>query len=114
MINNLKLKNMKTLFLLGALTIGGFTVSAQEASFSQNGIQHNAMTEVISVADEFTEISVSEVPKAIMDAIAKNYPTANVEKAYINEEEQYKLSLSLEDGTKGDLFADKDGNWLDM
>jgi len=105
---------MKTLFLLGAITIGGFAVNAQEASFSQNGILHTQVNEIIVATDDFSEISVSEVPQTVMDAISKNYPTANLEKAYINDEKQYKLVLSLEDGTQGTVYADEDGNWIDM
>ncbi len=105
---------MKTLFLLGALTIGGLTINAQDASLSQNGIVHNQVNKTIIVGDEFSEIAVSEVPQVVKDAIAKNYPTATLEKAYTNEEKQYKLLLSLEDGTEGTLYADEDGNWLDI
>lgn len=105
---------MKTLFLLGAMTIGGFTVNAQDALLSQNGILHNQVNEIAVVTDDFTEISVSEVPQAVADAISKNFPTATLEKAYANEEKQYKLVLSLKDGTQGTVYADEEGNWLDM
>ena len=105
---------MKTLFLLGALTIGGFTITAQEASLSQNGIVHTNVNEVIVVAEDFSEIDISEVPQAVTDAITTNFPTATLNKAYTNEENQYKLVLSLEDGTSGTVYADAEGNWLDM
>ena len=105
---------MKTLFLLGAMSIGGFAMNAQDAAISQNGIVNNQANEIIVATDDFSEIEVSEVPKAVMDAISKNFPTANLDKAYSNEEKQYKLVLSLEDGTQGTVYADEDGNWLDM
>ncbi len=105
---------MKTLFLLGAMTLGGFAVNAQEALLSQNGVRHNQVNEIMSVSSEFSEISISEIPQAVADAISKNFPTATLDKAYVNEEKQYKLVLSLEDGTQGTVYADEDGNWLDM
>ncbi|MEP2058301.1 MAG: hypothetical protein ABJJ05_10875 [Maribacter litoralis] len=105
---------MKTLFLLGAMTIGGFAMNAQDALLAENGIQHNQANEMLVVADDFKEISVSEVPQAVSDAVAKNFPTASLDKAYTNEEKQYKLVLSLEDGTQGTVYADEDGNWIDM
>lgn len=105
---------MKTLFLLGAMTIGGFAMNAQDALLAENGIQHNQVNEMLEVADDFKEISVSEVPQAVSDAVAKNFPTASLDKAYTNEEKQYKLVLSLEDGTQGTVYADEDGNWIDM
>ena len=105
---------MKTLFLLGAMTLGGFTMNAQDALIAETGIQHNQVNEMLVVADDFKEISVSEVPQAVSDAVAKNFPTASLDKAYTNEEKQYKLVLSLEDGTQGTVYADEDGNWIDM
>ncbi|MDF4203578.1 hypothetical protein PXD56_11455 [Maribacter sp. SA7] len=105
---------MKTLFLLGAMTIGGFAMNAQEALISENGIQHNHISEVSIVTEDFKEISVSEVPQAVSDAVSKNFPTANLDKAYTNEKKQYKLVLSLEDGTQGTVYADEEGNWIDM
>jgi hypothetical protein len=105
---------MKTLFLLGAMTIGGFAMNAQDALLSENGILHNHGNEIEAVADDFKEIAVSEVPQAVTDAVSKNFPTANLDKAYTNEEKQYKLVLSLEDGTQGTVYADEDGNWIDM
>jgi hypothetical protein len=64
--------------------------------------------------DEFTEIATSELPVAVTEAVTKNYPTATINKAYVNEDKQYKLEVSLEDGTSGTLYTDENGNWLDM
>ncbi len=100
---------MKNLFLLGALAIGSLSVTAQEADVAQVDA-----TEVIVAMDEFTEIALSELPTAVSDAVANNYPTATINKAYVNEEKQYKLEVSLEDGTSGTLYADENGNWLDL
>ncbi|WP_405384518.1 hypothetical protein [Maribacter sp. LLG6340-A2] len=105
---------MKTLFLLGAITLGGFTVNAQDALFSESGIVHNEVNTIMVKANDFTEISVSQVPQPVMDAISTNFPSANLDKAYTNDEKQYKLVLSLEDGTQGTVYADENGNWLDM
>ncbi|SIP95557.1 hypothetical protein [Maribacter ulvicola] len=105
---------MKTLFLLGAMTIGGFAMNAQDALPSENGIQHNQVNQISVVADDFKEISVAEVPQAVTDAVSKNFPTASLDKAYVNEKKQYKLVLSLEDGTEGTVYADEEGNWIDM
>ncbi len=100
---------MKKLFLLGALAIGGFTVTAQEADVAQVDA-----TEIIVATDDFAEIEISEIPTAVTEALSTNFPTAKVNKAYANDEKQYKLEVSLEDGTSGVLYADENGNWLDM
>ena len=100
---------MRKLFFLGALAIGSLSVMAQEADLAQVDA-----TEVIVAMDEFTEIATSDLPAAVTEAVAKNYPTATINKAYVNEEKQYKLEVSLEDGTSGTLYADENGNWLNL
>ncbi|NAY93333.1 hypothetical protein GTQ34_15590 [Muricauda sp. JGD-17] len=68
----------------------------------------------VIVAQDFEEISVSDLPTAVTSAVAENYPTAKIDKAYKNETDQYKLELSLEDGTSGTVYADAEGNWIEM
>jgi hypothetical protein len=46
--------------------------------------------------------------------VETNYPTAKIDKAYKNDKDQYKLELTLEDGTSGTVYADAEGNWIDM
>lgn len=69
---------------------------------------------IVVVAQDFEEISVSDLPEAVSSAVAKDYPTAKVDKAYKNDQDQYKLDLSLEDGTTGTVYADAEGNWIEM
>lgn len=66
------------------------------------------------VAQDFEEISVSDLPQAVTTAVANDYPTAKVNKAYKNDKDQYKLDLSLEDGTTGTVYADAEGNWIEI
>ena len=54
------------------------------------------------------------MPEAVTAAVSKNYPTATINKAYVNEASQYKLEVSLEDGTSGTLYADAEGNWIEL
>ncbi len=100
---------MKKLFLVGALALGSLSVMANVAKLSQE-----ELIELIVHSSEFTEISTTDLPTAITDAVAKSYPTATIDKAYVNEEKQYKLEMALEDGTTGTLYADENGNWLDL
>lgn len=99
---------MKKLFLLGVLAIGSVSINAQEVDMAQTD-----ETVVVTVS-EFTEIATSDLPEAVTNAVATNYPTATIDKAYVNDEKQYKLEVSLEDGTQGTLYSDEEGNWLDM
>lgn len=101
---------MKKLFFVVALTFGSLTVFAQDADQTQNDNE----TEVVVVQDDFSAIEISELPEAVAAAVAKSYPTATINKAYSNEAKQYKLEVSLEDGTTGTLYADTDGNWIEI
>ncbi|PIB30873.1 hypothetical protein BFP77_03605 [Maribacter sp. 4U21] len=67
----------------------------------------------MSVLD-FTEISTSALPQAVMDAFTADFPSATLNKAYVNEEGQYKLEITNEDGSTAALYADAEGKWLEM
>ncbi|MBM1104831.1 hypothetical protein JQC67_01650 [Aurantibacter crassamenti] len=73
-----------------------------------------AIADVVAAQDDFSEIAADELPEAVTAAVSKNYPTASIDKAYINESNQYKLEVSLQDGTAGTLYADDNGNWIEM
>ncbi len=99
---------MKKIIFVLALTLGSMTAFAQ----STEQVEESA-TEVVA-QDQFSEIAAEELPEAVTAAVAKNYPTATIDKAYVNEEKQFKLEVSLEDGTSGTLYADEEGNWIEM
>jgi len=84
------------------------TAFAQDAE-----TEEETATEVVA-QDDFSEIASEELPEAVTAAVAKNYPTATINKAYVNEANQFKLEVSLEDGTTGTLYADEEGNWIEM
>ena len=83
---------------------------AQVATVSD---QTDEATVMASIQD-FEEISVSDLPEAVVAAVSKDYPTASIDKAYKNASNQFKLELSLEDGTAGTVYADAEGNWIEM
>ncbi|PWL40175.1 hypothetical protein DKG77_04955 [Flagellimonas aquimarina] len=101
---------MRKLIFATVLSFVGLTASAQEETAELQADE----TTVVSTAQDFEEISVSDLPEAIAAAVAKDYPTATVNKAYKNESNQFKLELSLEDGTSGTLYADSEGNWIEI
>ncbi|MGI9550033.1 MAG: hypothetical protein ACR2MT_02445 [Aurantibacter sp.] len=102
---------MKKLIFVLALSLGSFTAFAQEEA---TDAATEATEAVAATQDDFTEIAAEELPEAVTAAVAKNYPTASIDKAYVNESKQYKLEVSLEDGTSGTLYADENGNWIEM
>ncbi|BFM42569.1 hypothetical protein CFS9_12100 [Flavobacterium sp. CFS9] len=96
---------MKNLFLSAAIVLGGLT------SFASNAPIANTIVKTVSVADEYTEIKLEELPVAITEALKKAYPSAVLTKAYKNEKSEYKLDVTV--GEKvGNLFANADGTWI--
>ncbi|MDX1328560.1 MAG: hypothetical protein R3299_12730 [Arenibacter sp.] len=100
---------MKKILFVFALSLGSLTAFAQEGEVIQE-----AAAEVTVVQDDYTAIEISELPEAVSNAVATDYPGATIEKAYVNKEEQYKLKVALEDGSEEKLYADKDGNWIEQ
>ncbi|MCV2486695.1 hypothetical protein OD917_17325 [Flavobacterium sp. SH_e] len=96
---------MKRLFLSAAIVLGSLT------SFASTSPVANTNAKVISIADEYTEIKLEELPSAITEALKKAYPEAVITKAYKNEKAQYKLDVTVGDKV-GNLFANADGTWI--
>ena len=105
----IKMKIMKKLFFVAVLSLGSLT------AFAQDGAEVAAEANQIAVAqDDFSEIETTNLPEAIATAVSTEYPSGTISKAYVNKQEQYKLEVTLEDGTTGTLYADKDGNWIEL
>jgi hypothetical protein len=110
---------MKKLILSASLVLVSLT------SFAQTTPSKTAkpITETTKVATEtakpvaettkqsYTEVTLDEVPEAVKLALTKVYPTATLDKAYVNEAKEYKLDVTLNE-KKGNLFADEKGNWI--
>lgn len=129
---------MKNLMIAAALSLGTMTAFAQE----ENAVEEKTGTDATEMATEqadeatqaadeaaqsaegavegaaaqgeFSEVAAEEVPESVTAAVSKNYPTASIDKAYVNDANQYKLEVSLEDGTAGTLYADENGNWIEL
>ena len=96
---------MKNLFLSAAIVLGGLT------SFAATTPITNTIVKTISIADDYTEIKLEELPAPISEALKKAYPDAVITKAYKNEKSEYKLDVTV--GEKvGNLFANADGTWI--
>ncbi len=122
---------MKKVFLVAALSLGTMTAFAQEAEAAvevateataaaeeATAVVEEAVateaTEVVEAQDGFTEVAIEELPAAISEALATDHPGATISKAYVNESAQYKLEVANEDGSAVELYADAEGNWIEM
>lgn len=97
---------MKKLILSAALVLGSLTTFAQEATTTA---AKTAPQETTQTA--YKEITSAEVPEAVKTALTKAYPTATIDKAFVNDLKEYKLEVTVGD-KKGSLFADEKGNWI--
>lgn len=102
---------MKKSILTAAIVLGSLSTFAQTATTEPATPSKTEQT-TQAVEEMFTEIKIEEVPDAVRNALKKAYPTAILEKAYINEKKEYKLEIKV--GEKhGALFADETGNWIE-
>lgn len=100
---------MKNIVFATALAIGGLTIGTAATPI----IFHDGIMEEV-IVQGYEEIAVSDVPEAVTTALEADYPGASINKAYMNEESIYKLEVSTEDGSSMELYADSEGNWLEM
>ncbi len=85
---------------------------ATEATESMEDTAEEA-TDAMS-QDNFTEVSTDEVPEAVTSALEEAHPGATIDKASMNDQSQYKLEVTKEDGESTELYSDAEGNWIDM
>ena len=109
---------MKKIVLASAILLGGISTYATSKPIV------NPMLEVVILGEKdvyidvevYKEIKISELPKAISDALAVDFNTATLEKAYVNSKGEYKLRIAVQEVTSAvhtDLvYADKYGNWI--
>ena len=90
------------------------TEAVEETATEATESVEETATEATATQEDFSEVAAEELPESVTAAVSKNYPTASIDKAYVNEANQYKLEVSLEDGTAGTLYADENGNWIEM
>jgi len=97
---------MKKLILSAAILLGSLSTFAQTSESEKT-----AVTTQTTVEDKYTEITVAEVPEAVKASLIKAYPSAVLDKAYINEKKEYKLEITVNEKA-GALYADATGNWI--
>jgi hypothetical protein len=97
---------MKKLILSAAILLGSLSTFAQTSEPAKK-----AVTTQTTVPGAYTEITLEEVPEAVKSALTKEYPTAILNKALINEKKEYELQVKIGDRV-GSLYADATGAWI--
>tara|TARA_R110001592_G_scaffold109529_1_gene305345 strand:- start:198 stop:524 length:327 start_codon:yes stop_codon:yes gene_type:complete len=106
---NLKIRKMRKLVFATALAIGSLTIGTAATPI----IFHDGIMEDIFLQN-YTEVAASDLPTPIVNALATDYEGAMLNKAYIDDENNYKLEITSQDGASTVLYADAEGNWLEM
>ncbi|NVK08848.1 hypothetical protein [Tenacibaculum sp.] len=97
---------MKKLILAVAILAGVSTYATVNNTISPITPVHTV------VANGFQEISLDKLPATLVNSIKESFPKATLSKAFVNEKEQYKLEISVNNTTKT-IYTDKEGNLLD-
>jgi len=95
---------MKNLILFVAIVLGSLSIYATTAVDVEK-------ISIISFQEIYTEVAVDTVPAVVKNALQTAYPSAKLDKAYVNEKKEYKLQISVGD-QKATVYSDVNGNWL--
>lgn len=96
---------MKKIILTIAIIASGYSACAlSQTSFKDKII-------ISTIAGKFKPIPIDKLPNTVAATIAKDFPIAKLNKAYINVNEQYKIELTV-DGMVDIAYVDKNGCWL--
>ncbi|MDO5104546.1 PepSY-like domain-containing protein [Capnocytophaga sp.] len=96
----------KTLFL-SVLALGSLSAFAQERNVE---IEKSAVTAIQE--EEYTEVEKDKLPAAVVEAFAKTYEGATINKAFVNAKEEYKIEATDSNSEAFVVYFDKDGNLL--
>ncbi len=97
---------MKNLIIAFLFTFIGFTAFAIE-----NSTEPIKKTNIV-LDEPYTEVGVEELPMPIIASFSETFPTAEINKAYVNQEKRFKLVVMLKDGTSNTIIADENGTWI--
>ncbi|WP_418264270.1 hypothetical protein [Flavobacterium faecale] len=93
---------MKKLILSAAILLCTMTAITANTlvTIPTNKIEH--------IQDEYKEVAIDSVPEAVLNTLKNSFPAAKLEKAYTNEEKEYKLEISMSDNMYT-IYTDAEG-----
>ncbi len=101
---------MKNLFVLPVLVFG-LLVGAQEIN-AQDIASTDASEITTPAQDKYIDLAVENLPQTVIDAVAKDFAGAVIEKAGAKEDAS-EFMLVLKQGEKTmEVYCDADGNWI--
>ncbi|WP_116694249.1 hypothetical protein [Marixanthomonas spongiae] len=106
---------MKKSILAIAIALGTLTaVQAQDKAIAQKTTDKAPaiLTAQAPAQEDYKEIKASELPKPVLEAVAKEFEGATVSKAYKNEQGEYKLVLATAGMAQKTVYANAQGEWI--
>ena len=105
---------MKKMMFTLAMVMGlGTTVAFANNTYTAEDVK----TSTTQVADEFTPVELKDLPQAVQESLAKNFPGATAKTAAVstNEESQtstYKITLEDAEGNESTVLLSDKGDVL--
>ena len=101
---------MKNLFVLPAIALGLLlgtqNINAQATSSDE-------VAEEVVLQEKFIELAVENLPQPVLDAVARDFKGASINKAAAKEDaSEFKIELTKEDGETMVAHCDAEGNWI--
>lgn len=100
---------MKKVLVALAMVLG---VSSSVAFAQEAGKSTTAVTETQVPQDEFVKMDPTQLPQAILQALATNYESSSVKEAYVKEKDGakiYKVIITTQDGQEAEVLLNEKG-----
>lgn len=77
-----------------------------------SAVKESAATEEVVPVQDYKEVQSAELPRAVRDAVSKDFEGAAISKAYVNAKGDYKIELATEDAKQATVYANAKGEWI--
>lgn len=101
---------MKKLMMTAAVVAMFFAVSNVYAQTKKIEKAPSKVQEIVQ--NEFQKVKVSQLPDAVKEAVMKDFKDAEITKAYMNKEREFKLILKAEGVEAKTVYANSKGEWI--
>ncbi|WP_162984885.1 hypothetical protein [Mesonia aquimarina] len=103
------MKKLMMTAAIAAMVLSAGQVNAQSAQAQEK----QAVKMEVQAQDGFKEIKTSQLPDAVKKAVKKDFKGADVAKAFMNDEKEYKLMLKMEGASEmKTVYANAKGEWI--
>ncbi len=99
---------MKNFGIVAAIAALVFTTSIT----AQEEVQTTETAEVVATVGTYEPIEISAIPETVATAVTTDFAGATIAEAYKDEEDNYKLVLTVGEESKT-VYANASGEWIE-